>query len=134
MPSADGEGVESELEPNPARRRLPPLGAHRVHRLPAHLDVAVQRQPQGCEPVFEIGKLTLDLAIDHGLRDIDPDVVAERLERGTLVSFAVLVGSLDGERGAVVLAKILQGGSMPVEHGEGIVLRRAGSARGPRAP
>ena len=40
------------------------------------------------------------------------------------MALAIRLGGLDGERGAVVLAEILERRTMPVEHGERIVLRR----------
>ncbi len=100
------------------------FGAESGHGLPAHLDVAVERKPERCKPVLEVSQLALDLALDHRFGNVDPHVIAQRLESGTLVMFAVLFGSFDRERGAVVLAHVLQGGTVLIQHREGVVLGR----------
>ena len=123
-PLGGGERVEGELEPDPAGRRLAAFGAESGHGLPAHLDVAVERKPERCKPVLEVSQLALDLALDHRFGNVDPHVIAQRLESGTLVMFAVLFGSFDRERGAVVLAHVLQGGTVLIQHREGVVLGR----------
>ena len=43
------------------------------------------------------------------------------------MALAILVGGFDGERGAVVLAKVLERRTVAVEHGERVVLRRQGA-------
>src|ERR1035437_6598935 len=93
------ERVEGQLQPQPLDGGLAALTAQLLRARARVLHVAVQRHAHRLQARVEVGELAIDLALHHGLGQVDGHVVAERFERRRLEGLAGPAGRGAGWRG-----------------------------------
>src|SRR5579884_405461 len=119
-----GQGLEREVELDPLHGALAALAADLLQGLPRVLQEALQLQAGAGQLDLHLGELVVDLAVDERLGDVDGHPVAQRLEHLGLVALLVLALGDLAEALAVVGAQLLDGLTVAVELGQGVVQRR----------